>query len=95
MTNLTLIKITKNFQVTLPAKLRQVLKLKEGDYLEAKLEKQALVLRPKKLVDIDPDQAWFWTDEWQNKEKEVDKKVKQGRVKRFKSFNALAKELNS
>ena len=31
----------------------------------------------------------------QKKEKEADKKIKQGEVKKFKSFNALAKELNS
>ncbi|MCK5320633.1 AbrB/MazE/SpoVT family DNA-binding domain-containing protein [Candidatus Parcubacteria bacterium] len=54
--NLQLIKITKNFQVTLPSKLRNILKLKEGDYLEAKIKNGVFIFKPKKLVDIDPDQ---------------------------------------
>ena len=52
-TALQLIKITKNFQITLPAKLRSFFKLKEGDYLEAGLKDGAFVFKPKKVVDID------------------------------------------
>lgn len=28
----------------------------------------------------DPDQAWFWTPEWQAKEREADEDIKAGRV---------------
>lgn len=48
----SLIKITKNFQVTLPVKLRSAFKLEAGDYLEAEVKDGAFVFRPKKLVDI-------------------------------------------
>lgn len=27
---------------------------------------------------IDPDQAWFWTREWQEKEREVDEAIARG-----------------
>lgn len=30
-------------------------------------------------VEIDPDQAWFWTDEWQQKEREADEDIAAGR----------------
>ena len=30
------------------------------------------------LMPIDPDQAWFWTPEWQAKEYEVDREVAAG-----------------
>ncbi len=79
-TTLQLIKITKNFQVTLPAKLRNIFKLKEGDYLEANVKNGAFVFKPKKMVDIDSDQAWFWTDEWQEKERQADEDIKKGNV---------------
>ena len=32
---------------------------------------------------IDPDQAWWWTEEWQKKEREAEKDVKEGKVKKF------------
>jgi hypothetical protein len=44
---------------------------------------------------IDPDQAWFWTPEWQAKEREADADKAAGRVERFESdeaFTAALKE---
>ena len=35
------------------------------------------------LMPIDPDQAWFWTPEWQAKEHEVDKEVAAGEKGKF------------
>ncbi len=89
-----LIKITKNYQVTLPAKLRNVFKLKEGDYLEARIENGAFVFSPKRIVDIDPDQSWFWDKEWQKEEKEVNKEIKQGGMKIFTDTEAFINDLN-
>jgi hypothetical protein len=47
---------------------------------------------------IDPDQAWFWTPEWQAKEREADADKAAGRVERFESdeaFMAALKERRS
>ena len=44
---------------------------------------------------IDPDQAWFWTPEWQEKEREADADKAAGRAERFESdeaFTAALKE---
>ena len=92
-----LIKITKNYQITLPAKLRKKFSIKEGDYLEADVKSGAFIFKPKKIVDDehDPEQAWFWTKEWQKKEKEVDEYIKKGKVKTFNTMNDLIKELKS
>jgi hypothetical protein len=38
---------------------------------------------------IDPDQAWFWTPEWQAKEREADADKAAGRVERFGSDEAF------
>ncbi len=35
--------------------------------------------RERQLVEIDPDQAWFWTPEWQEKEREADGDIAAGR----------------
>lgn len=29
---------------------------------------------------IDPDQAWWWTEEWQKKEREAEKDIREGRL---------------
>jgi len=34
---------------------------------------------------IDPEQAWFWTHEWQTKEREAEDDRKAGRVARYDS----------
>ena len=49
--NMPLLQIRRNFQITLPAKLRQALELKEGDLVEAELvNNQAIILKPKEVV---------------------------------------------
>jgi hypothetical protein len=34
---------------------------------------------------IDPEQAWFWTREWQQREREADEDLAAGRVTRYES----------
>lgn len=34
---------------------------------------------------IDPEQAWFWTGEWQEKEREADADLAAGRTTRYES----------
>lgn len=38
-----------------------------------------------KLREVDPDQAWFWTRAWQQKEHEADDDLAAGRYKHFYS----------
>jgi len=38
-------------------------------------------------------QAYFWTKEWQNGEKQADEDIKAGRVKKFKSAAEAVKYL--
>ena len=46
-----LTKLTRNGQVTLPAEARRKLRLKEGDYLEAEVVGDGVLLRPVSVVD--------------------------------------------
>jgi hypothetical protein len=38
---------------------------------------------------IDPEQAWFWTREWQAKEREADEDLDAGRATTYKSDDEL------
>ena len=51
------VKIKTKGQVTLPAKLRRDLNLKEGDLLEAVVEGGGIILKPKAVVDR-YDEKW-------------------------------------
>jgi AbrB family looped-hinge helix DNA binding protein len=51
----SLIKLTRNGQITLPADLRKVLSLQEGDYLEAEVIEGKIQLEP--LVKADRKKA--------------------------------------
>ena len=45
----------------------------------------AVLLREVTDGRIDPDQAWFWTREWQAKEREADEDLAAGRFTRYES----------
>jgi AbrB family looped-hinge helix DNA binding protein len=53
---LPLVKVKEKFQITLPAELREVLHLAVGDLLEATIEDNVIVLKPK--IVVDREQAW-------------------------------------
>lgn len=53
----TVTRIGPKFQVVIPKKIRQAARLRVGDYVEATLTRQGIVLRPKALVDRDLESA--------------------------------------
>ncbi len=48
---MSLVQVREKAQITLPSKIRKALSIKEGDYLEAKVEDNKIVLIPKILID--------------------------------------------
>ena len=76
-----LIQIRKKAQLTLPQSVRQELGLKEGDFLDVRIENGAIVLKVKELVDR--EQAWFWTKRWQEGEAEAEEDIRSGRLHHF------------
>jgi AbrB family looped-hinge helix DNA binding protein len=77
-TEMALMKIRKNYQVTIPRNLRDRFNLAEGDYLEVETSNGAIVLKPVKVIQ--PDQEYFYTKQWQEKEAEVDEEVGRGDI---------------
>ena len=85
-------KVTRHGQVTLPASVRRKLGIEEGDIVEVVVEDDKAVLLPKKIVD--KSQAYFWTKEWQEAEREASEDIRAGRVKTFDTAEELIKELD-
>jgi len=83
--------IRQNYQLTLPAEVRKRLGLKIGDLVEIAVKGYKLILSPKRAVDL--EDAWFWSDRWQEAEREVDEHLKAGRVKRTRSIEELIRTL--
>jgi hypothetical protein len=61
--------------------------------LEVEAKSNKMILTPKKLIP--KDQAWFWTKEWQEREREADEAIRAGKVKEFKDVEELITDLNS
>lgn len=84
-------KVTRHGQITLPASVRRSLGIEEGDLVEIEVIDEKAVLVLKRLVD--KSQSYFWTNRWQEGEKEADEDIKAGRVKEFDSVEELIKDL--
>ncbi len=67
------IRFKKKSQVTIPKAMADELGLQEDDLLEARLEDGKIVLIP--TVAIPKDQAWYWSEEWQAEEREVNEQM--------------------
>ena len=76
--NMSLVKVKRHSQITIPNAIRRKLKIVEGDYLEIEEHNNELVLKPVKMVH--PDEVYFHTKEWQAGEREADKDIAEGNV---------------
>jgi len=83
---MSLTRVRAKGQITLSDGIRRAARVTEGDLLEVSVEAGAIVMRPKKLIDA--DQAWFWTESWQQGEREASADIAAGRTRR----SATAKE---
>lgn len=75
--HMPLVKVKRYCQITLPAVIRKKLNIGEGDYLEIEESEGNLVLKP---VKVQPDQAYFFSKEWQQGEAEADRDIAAGDV---------------
>lgn len=86
-----LLKMNVNGQVTIPTELRKKLHCQIGDYFQVQIKDNSLNLFPAKIIN--PSQDWFWTKEWQKKEKTAEDDLKKGRYKTFKNTTDALKHL--
>ena len=75
-----LLSLKKRYTLTIPKSIRERLHVKEGEYIEAEVKGESLVLTPVKVIR--KGQEYFWTKEWQGGEREADEDIKAGRLSR-------------
>lgn len=87
-------RIGPKHQITIPEEAFQQLGLQAGEFLEVQVRGDALYLVPQKLIPR--DQAWFWSKEWQEREREADDAIAQGELSGpFESADDLIRHLRS
>lgn len=62
---------------------------------DSAVEGAAMLLRGIIKGPIDPDQAWFWTPEWQRGEQEADVEIAEGRGVVYRSTEEFIGHLES
>jgi len=81
-------------QITIPQEVFEQMGLQQGDFLEVQMRGDSLVLVPQKLIPR--DQAWFWTKDWQEREREADEAIARGELSGpFESADELIRHLRS
>jgi antitoxin MazE len=88
-----LVKVGARHQVTIPKEIVEQAQLRAGDYVEITLEGGKIVIVPKEIIDR--EDAWYWSKEWQEKEKEADEALARGDYKEFENVEDLIRDLNS
>lgn len=88
-------KISSKRQVSIPKKIMEALNLQPGDEVEFEVEGNTARMIPFKTIKIPRDQAWFWTPEWQEMEKEADHELATGQYRDFDKLEELLKDLHS
>jgi antitoxin PrlF len=90
----TLLQIRDNGQITLPTSIRRKTNLKSGDMVEVHVESDGSIrLTPQ--VAIDRSQAYFWTNRWQEGERQAEEDIRAGRVQKFEHVDDLVADLES
>jgi AbrB family looped-hinge helix DNA binding protein len=87
------ITILSEGRVLLPAEVLEAAHLRDGDQVEIEVTARGILLRPAR--EHDPDQAWFWTEEWQTREREADADLSARRSMVFESDSAFLEALQA
>ena len=87
-------KISAKRQISIPKKIMDELQIKPGDEVEFRLENNRAVLIPVASIRVPRDQAWFWSREWQEREKQADQELASGKYCDFENLEDLLKDLN-
>jgi len=75
---MAVVRVGPKHQITIPREIFKKLNLEVGDLVEAEIVDNGVLFIPHKLIP--KDQAWFWTKEWQEGEKEAEEDIREGRL---------------
>ena len=89
---MSLVQVREKAQITLPSKIRQALGIKQGDYLEAEVEGNKIVLIPKIIVD--KAETVTLSKKGEEMLDEALNDVRKGNVRKFDNVEGLIDDLN-
>ena len=89
--NAVRVRIGRKRQITLPEAAATRLGVGAGDELEARILDDRVELIP--MVAVPRDQAWFWTPDWQAKERQAEAARRTGDYAEFKGAGRLVAAL--
>jgi len=86
-------RISSNRQIAIPKHVMTALNLKPGDEIDIRIEDATARLLPITTIKVPRDQAWFWTKEWQEKERQAGEDITAGNFRDFDNLDALMKDI--
>lgn len=87
-------KIGKKHQITIPKEIYSKMNLFVGDFIEFQVTDDHVRIMPKKLVS--QEATWFYSKEWQKKEREADRDIATGKLSGpFNTSTDIRKHLQS
>ena len=93
---MSVIKVLRHGQITLPKELREVLGVKEGDILEAEMKENQVVLKPKTLIDKIPESESELSEQGKTKIREALEDYEKKRMSGpFRSAKEMKKAFSS
>jgi len=87
--------VQKRGVITLPPEVRRRYNLDSPGAQVEVIDRDDGVVELRPHLAIPADQAWFWTERWQQMEQEADADIAAGRVTTFDGPNALAEHLDA
>ncbi len=72
-------------QVTIPNQVRELLNVAEGDGLIFYVKEGRVIVEREQTID--PEQAWFWSERWQQMERTAQSDIDSGREKQYNSVD--------
>ena len=80
----TTLQLNHNGQITLPSSVRTQANLKIGDFLQVIIEMDGSLRLIPQIMD---EQAYFWSERWQQGEREAEADIQAGRLHRFENLD--------
>ena len=85
--------LRRKHQLTLPPQVRDALHLVEGDEVEFTVHADGQVTL-RGMTSIPTDQRWFWTEEWQEGEREASEQIAAGDLEVYDDMAALFADID-
>jgi len=84
--------ISSKGQIAIPKEVRDTLHIETGDRFTIEVSGNNIVLKPAITITVPKEQAYFWTQEMQEKLQSAERNFQKGRAKDY-SPEAFVKEL--